>query len=66
MHHKDDFDIEACWTFCVNGHGKGPCNGIGATVKSSANRSILMSGTVLSTVDDFYYFTKNLTMTLQK
>ena len=58
MHHKDDFDVEACRIFCVSGHGKGPCDGIGATAKSSANRSILMSGTVLSAVDDFYYFTK--------
>ena len=66
MHHKDDFDVEACWTFCVSGHGKGSCDGIGATVKSSANRPIPMSGTVLSTVDDFYCCKKNLTMTLQK
>ncbi|CAF3161507.1 unnamed protein product, partial [Rotaria sp. Silwood2] len=58
MHHKDDFNIEACWTFSATGHGKGPCDGIGATVKSSASRSILMSGTIISTVDDFYYFTK--------
>ncbi|CAF3774578.1 unnamed protein product [Rotaria sp. Silwood1] len=58
MHHKDDFNIEACWTFSATGHDKGPCDGIGATVKSSASRSILMSGTIISTVDDFYYFTK--------
>ena len=58
MHHKDDFDVEGCGTFCVSGHGKGPCDGIGAAFKSSANRAILMSDAVLSTVDDFYCLTK--------
>lgn len=58
IHHKNDFDIEASWTFCASGHGKGPSDGIGATVKSSANRSILKSGTTLSSPEDFFNFTK--------
>jgi hypothetical protein len=58
IHHKNDFDIEASWTFCASGHGKGPSDGIGATVKSSANRYILTSGTTLSSAEDFFNFTK--------
>ncbi len=33
-----------------------PSDGIGATVKSSANRSILTSGTTLSSAEDFFNF----------
>ena len=58
IHHKNDFDIEASWTFTASGHGKGPSDGIGATTKSSANRSILSSGTTLLTPKDFFNFTK--------
>jgi len=58
IHHKNDFDIEASWTFCASGHGKGPSDGIGATTKSSDNRSTLMSGTTFSSAEDFFNFTK--------
>jgi hypothetical protein len=58
IHHKEDFDIEACWTYSASGHGKGPCDGIGATVKSTASRSVLTSGKAFLSVEDFYNFTK--------
>ena len=35
LHHKKDFDIDTVWTFSATGHGKGPCDGIGATVKAT-------------------------------
>lgn len=60
IHHKNDFNIDASWTFCASGHGKGPSDGIGATVKSSANRSILTSNTTLSSAEDFFNFTKKM------
>ena len=37
MLHKNNFSMQALGTFSAAGHGKGPCNGIGATVKSSAS-----------------------------
>lgn len=58
MYHQDDFGIIASWTFSASGHGKGPCDGIGATVKSSANRAALLSNTVLLSVAEFFEFTK--------
>jgi hypothetical protein len=58
IYHKEDFDIEACWTFSASGHGKGPCDGIGATVKSTATRSVLTTGKGFLSVEDFYNFTK--------
>jgi hypothetical protein len=41
LYHKKDFGLEAAWTFSATGHGKGPCDGIGATVKASATRTAL-------------------------
>ena len=40
-YHKNDFDIEAEWHFFATSHGKGPCDGIGGTVKRLAARTSL-------------------------
>ena len=58
LYHQDDFGIIASWTLSASGHGKGPCDGIGATVKSTANRAALLSSTVLLSVEEFFKFTK--------
>ena len=42
--HHADFHIQALWTFSAAGHGKGPCDGIGAVVKSTATQHLLKSG----------------------
>ncbi|CAF1510324.1 unnamed protein product [Adineta ricciae] len=60
IHHRSDFNIEASWSFSASGHGKGPSDGIGATLKSGTNRSILSSGTILSSAEDFFNFTKKI------
>ncbi|CAF1440141.1 unnamed protein product [Adineta ricciae] len=60
IHHKSDFNIEASWPSSASGHGKGPSLGIGATAKSSASRSTLSSGTILSSTEDFFNFTKRI------
>ena len=41
LYYKKDFGLEAAWTFSATGHGKGPCNSIGATVKATATRAAL-------------------------
>ena len=58
QHHQHDFNISASWTFSASRQGKGPCDGIGGVVKSGANRSILLSDTVISCAEDFLNFTK--------
>ena len=40
-HHKADFGIDAEWHFFATSHGKGPCDGIGGTVKRLAARASL-------------------------
>lgn len=40
-HHKQDFGIDAEWHFFATAHGKGPCDGVGGTVKRLAARASL-------------------------
>lgn len=42
-HHIIDFNVSAEWHFYPTAHGKGPCDGLGATVKRAAMRESLQS-----------------------
>lgn len=39
--HKDDFSIDATWSFFATSHGKSPCDGIGGVVKRKLSRESL-------------------------
>jgi hypothetical protein len=39
--HEEDFGIKAEWNFFTTSHGKGPCDGLGGTVKRLAARASL-------------------------
>ena len=39
--HESDFGVPAEWHFFATSHGKGPCDGIGGTVKRLATRASL-------------------------
>jgi hypothetical protein len=43
-HHHADFNTQASWSFTASGHGKGPCDGLGAVVKSTATQYLLKGG----------------------
>jgi hypothetical protein len=47
-HHHLDFNLRAVWTYSASGHGKGPCDGLGAVVKSTATQYILRAGPTAS------------------
>lgn len=40
-HHFEDFQYHAEWHFFATSHGKGPCDGVGGTVKRLASRASL-------------------------
>ena len=40
-YHKEDFGIPAEWHFFATSHGKGPCDGVGGTVKHEAAKASL-------------------------
>jgi hypothetical protein len=47
-HHHFDFNLRARWTYSASGHGKGPCDGLGAVVKSTATQYLLRAGPTAS------------------
>lgn len=42
QHHQQDYQIEAEWHFHATSHGKGPCDGIGGTLKRGGARSSIV------------------------
>ncbi|CAF1564844.1 unnamed protein product [Adineta steineri] len=56
VHHKTDFDLDACWTFTATGHGKAAGDGIGAVLKSTGRRATLSKNIIMSNAKDFYEF----------
>ena len=40
-YHKDEFGLNAIWSFFATSHGKSPCDGIGGTVKRQIARASL-------------------------
>jgi hypothetical protein len=59
VYHRQDFALEAAWTFSGSGHGKGPGDGLGAVVKCAARKHQLKEGpeAAFSSPKDFYKFT---------
>jgi hypothetical protein len=57
--HLQDFNIKAAWTFTSSGHGRSPCDGLGAVVKSGARKDLLKKGpeAAFCLAKDFYQFT---------
>jgi hypothetical protein len=47
-HHNTDFAINAEWHFFATSHGKGPCDGVGGTMKHLAARSSLQHHQILT------------------
>lgn len=62
-HHRADFDCDAEWHFFATSHGKGPCDGIGGTVKRLAARASLQKLTsdhILTPLDLFNWAVENI------
>ena len=57
--HKSDFDVSATWNYLEAGHGKGPCDGLGASVKRSAGLAIKQNKAVIQNASDFYSWSQN-------
>ena len=44
-HHEEDFGLKSEWHFFATSHGKGPCDGVGGSVKRLAARANLKRST---------------------
>lgn len=58
--HKKDFDLEAQWHFSATSHGKGPCDGIGGSVKRRAREAAIRQEAHINSAKSFYDFFKQL------
>jgi len=52
--HQDEFGIDARWNYLESGHGKGPCDGLGASVKRSAGDAIKHVKCSIQDANDFF------------
>ena len=59
--HQTDFGIRAIWTFSATSHGKGPVDGLGAAIKSTATRYLMRHGPeeAFKSAKEFYEFSKH-------
>ena len=45
VHHEEDFGLAAEWHFFATSHGKGPCDGVGGSIKRlAARKSLQLTG----------------------
>ena len=61
-YHYEDYKIRAEWHFFATSHGKGPCDGVGGTLKRLAARASLQ-GRLIETPHAFYDYLKAHTTT---
>jgi hypothetical protein len=61
-YHTDDFNISAEWHFFATSHGKGPCDGLGGTIKRLAAKSSLqnVNNPINSAEKFFLWVNKNI------
>ena len=64
--HESDFGMPAEWHFFATSHGKGPCDGIGGTVKCLATRASLQrpNEDLILTPRQFYDFARQSILTV--
>ena len=51
--HEEEFGVSARWHYLECGHGKGPCDGLGASVKRTADMSVKQGKITIQGADDF-------------
>lgn len=62
--HKEDFGIDTEWHFFASAHGKGPCDGVGGTLKRLATKASLQrpyDNQILTPQQLFDWADKNIT-----
>ena len=57
-YHKEQYGIDARWDYLEAGHGKGPCDGLGAAVKRAADDSVKQGKCVIQSPEDFFAWTQ--------
>jgi hypothetical protein len=56
--HNDHFGVGARWNYLESGHGKGPCDGLGASIKRGADMASRQWKVLIQNAEDFYAWAK--------
>ena len=56
--HKSLFGVSASWNYFEAGHGKGPCDGVGGSVKRMADEAVKQRKVVIQDAHDFFSCTQ--------
>lgn len=56
--HESEFNVTTTWNYLEAGHGKGPCDGLGASVKCSASLAVKQNKAVIQNASDFFAWTQ--------
>lgn len=56
--HKELFDVTASWNYFEAGHGKGPCDGVGGSVKRMADEAVRQQKASIQDAPDFFAWTQ--------
>lgn len=60
--HKEKYGSNATWNYFEAGHGKGPCDGVGGTVKRMADEAVNSSRVSIQDPEEFMTWAKQSTM----
>lgn len=62
LKHKEDFGVDCEWHFHATAHGKGPCDGVGGTIKRMASRASLTMeyGSTITNADELFKWAQTL------
>lgn len=58
LYHEQDFQVSTEWHFFATSHGKGPCDGVGGTIKWIAAHASLQ-GTMITSPTELYKWAKS-------
>ena len=57
--HEAVLGVSGSWDYLESGHGKGPCDGLGGSVKRSADMAVKQGKVVIQNAKDFYSWATN-------
>lgn len=57
-HHKELFGVSTLWNVFEAGHGKGPCDGVGGSIKRMAEEAVCQQKVTIQDASDFSTWTQ--------
>ena len=57
--HQEIYECGATWNYFEAGHGKGPCDGLGGTVKRMADEAVRSGKATIQDAEDFFKWTQS-------